>query len=154
MDLYAFEQKTVASAAVGDLVFADEHWRLKVEIPNDGKYLLNLTGELNSPLWKVDDNASDICVGLAKDFQWFPHGDVTTGKQVVPRHLSIAITEIGPIIAAVFQGNYLFFSTAGSKTVASKRGTLSFINWSIHVRDTRDLRSWQLVQIGPPAAEG
>ncbi|WP_420009728.1 hypothetical protein [Xanthomonas sacchari] len=153
MDLYAFEQKTTGSAAIGDLVFADNHWRLKVEIPGEGKYLLNLTGELDSPLWRVDDDASDICIGLAHDFQWFPHGDVTIGEQAAPRHLSIAITDIGPVIAAVSQGKYLFFSTAGTKTSASKRGTLSFINWSIHVRDTRDARSWQLVKIGPHATQ-
>lgn len=154
MDLYAFEQKTIGAAEVGELLFANGHWRIKVSIPNKGNYLLNLTGELDSPLWRADDTFEDVCVGLADGFQWFPNSSATIGTQASPRHLSMVVTDQGPAIVAAVDGNYLFFSTAGNKVNPAKRGTLVFANWSVHLRDMRGTTTWPLVQIGPVAMNG
>ncbi|WP_150115710.1 hypothetical protein [Xanthomonas phaseoli] len=153
MDLYAFEQKTTATTSVGELVFFENNWQLMVTSPIGGKHLLNLTDGSNSSLTKIHDESKDICTGIADSFRWFPNGDVETGIQPSPRHLSIAITNSGPAIAVLIQGHPMFFSTAGNLVSSPRRGVLTLVNWSIHVHSTVDSRSWELARVGPLAEQ-
>ena len=153
MDLNAFKRKTIADAALGEVDFAESNWHLKVEIPGKGRFLLNLTGEFNRPLWRADDDiaANEACNCLTDGFSWHVEGDIVTGPQASPRHLSVVVTESGPAVAAAIDAQYMFFLFDGHKIAPSTRGSLAFINWSIYVRDVPGSRSWPLLRVGPPA---
>lgn len=149
MDLRAFKTTTVGAVKLGELVFFDSHWRIKVEIPNDGKYLLNLTGNPESPLHRVFDESTDRCTGLAEGFLWAPHGILDNNPQPSAAHLSAIVTEKGLVIAAFLPDINLFFSLAGNQERANARGSLVFRSWSIHVNRVGSDEAWPVVDVGP-----
>ncbi|MGX1996573.1 hypothetical protein ACWJKH_13705 [Xanthomonas axonopodis pv. cassiae] len=151
MDLRAFIATSIGSARLGDLLFFDGHWRIKVEIQGDAKYLLNLTGDFDGPLLRIFDDSSDRCNVLNEGYQWEPYGELETGAQPAPGHLSGVVSETGLAIACFANDRNLFFSATGSKVSPTTRGNLVFSQWSIRIRRLADAESWLLTSVGSKA---
>lgn len=148
MDLRAFIATSISAARLGDLLFFDGNWRIKVEIPGDGKYLLSLTGDFDDPLLRVFDDSPDRCNVMNDGYQWEPYGEIEPGIQPAPAHLSGVVSEKGLAIACFFNDRKLFFSTTGTKESLATRGNLVFCQWSIRIRRLADAESWFLTSVG------
>ncbi|CEE85692.1 hypothetical protein XACLE20_530110 [Xanthomonas citri pv. citri] len=151
MDLRAFIATSISSAGLGDLLFFDSQWHIKVEIPGDGKYLLNLTGDFDGKLIRVFNDSSERCNVLNEGYQWEPYAEIQLGTQPAPAHLSGVVSEKGLAIACFTDDKKFFFSTTGSKESPATRGNLVFSQWSIRIRRLADAESWFLTSVGSKA---
>ncbi|WP_185823800.1 hypothetical protein [Xanthomonas sp. SI] len=147
MELHAFKTITIGAAANGSLLFIEDHWHIKVEIPNEGRYLLNLTGSFDSPLWTAHDDSTDICLTIADDYVWEPDADFPDKKWKKLSHLSVVVTEKGPAIVAEIEGRYKFFLFSGQQIASAKRAEVVFKNFNILIRKATGTSSLLLARV-------